>query len=372
MYFPLEQVTMQADVQALPHTAKAIVERLNTPLILADSSGNVVFANAEVSALLQYRVDALIGNNITMILEQEGGYPESFKGKEGEETTRAVLLLRKDRSLIPANIHTIFLREPALCIHEIDVPSQDDLISRESQKRSQLAQISRLATMGQMASSIAHEVNQPMGAITLYAQTAQRFLEQPEFDREKLASVLQKISEQALRAGAIIENIQNFTQTGEVAEHINLNACLAEIQPLLSNDALASGVEISYDLTPDQVRVKCDAHEIQQVIVNLCQNAIEAMKAIECRYGSTIRISTERNDASVIVRISDSGGGIPEDALASMFEPFYSTKNLGTGLGLNMCKSIIEDAGGTIQFENKSDGTGCVFSFTLPFYPPSD
>lgn len=359
-------------MQALPHTTKAIVERLNTPLIAADPNGNIMFANAEVRALLQYRVDALIGNNITMILEQDVGYPGSFQGKEGEETTRAVLLLRKDRSLIPANFHTIFLRQPDLYIHEIDVPFHDELISRDSQQRSQLAQISRLATMGQMASSIAHEVNQPMGAITLYAQTAQRLLKQPELDQGKLANVLQKISEQALRAGTIIENIQNFTQTGDVAKHLNLNECLAEIQHLISNDALARGVEINYDLTPIEVWVKSDAHEIQQVVVNLCQNAIEAMEAIECRYGSTIRISTERDDAWVIVRISDSGGGIPEDALESMFEPFFSTKYLGTGLGLNMCKSIIQDAGGTIQFENKSDGTGCVFSFTLPLSRPPD
>lgn len=363
---------MRADTQALPTAAKAIVERLNTPLIAADSAGTIVFANAEIRDLLQYSVDALIGKNITMILEQEGYYPDSFRGEDGEETTRAVLLLHKDHHVIPANIHTVFLNEPALCIHEINVPSQDELISRDSQQRIQLAQISRLATMGQMASSIAHEVNQPMGAITLYAQTAQRFLNQPDLDREKLASVLHKISEQALRAGAIIENIQNFTQTGDAAETINLNECLAEIQHLISNDALASGVEVNYDLTPVQVWVKCDAHEIQQVVVNLCQNAIEAMAAIECRYGSSIRISTERDGHWVFVRVSDSGGGIPEDAQASMFKPFFSTKNLGTGLGLNMCKSIIEDAGGTIKFENKPDGTGCTFSFTLPLTTPSD
>ena len=101
---------MRADTQALPPAAKAIVERLNTPLIAADSAGTIVFANAEIRDLLQYSVDALIGKNITMILEQEGNYPDTFRGEGGEETTRAVLLLHKDHHVIPANIHTVFLR----------------------------------------------------------------------------------------------------------------------------------------------------------------------------------------------------------------------------------------------------------------------
>lgn len=357
-------------MRALPAEVEVIFERLNTPIIAADSAGTIVFANAQLRLLLKYPADELAGENIAMILEREVSYPDFFKDVGADETLRAAILLHKDNAAVPVDVHTLYLRPLALYVHEIKATRQKDLSGRDSQQRSRLAQISRLATMGQMASSIAHEVNQPMGAITLYAQTALRYLKRPILEQEKLASVLQKIAEQALRAGAIIENIQNFTRASDTTETINLNESLAEIQHLISNDALARGVEINYDLAPAQVWVRCDSREIQQVIVNLCQNAIDAMESIECRHGSTIQISTHRRDQWVTVRISDSGGGIASDALQSMFEPFHSTKHLGTGLGLSMCKSIVEDAGGAIEYENKADGTGCVFSFKLPLTTP--
>ena len=353
-------------LQPISEEIHAVLEHLDTPLIGENSTGIVHIANAQTRSLLGYRETELVGRSIEEILSDTG--PNTLP--DVSETSRAVLVRHKNGMVIPADLHSIHLPESKITLHEIRTARQGTDTSNAAHKqRSRLAQISRLATVGQLTTSIAHEINQPMGAIALYAQTAQRLVDHPELDQEKLRKVLANIADQSLRAGSIIERIQSFSNTSSTTEIVNLNETLAQMQHLVSSDALAHGIELVFDLAPVNVWVRCNINEIQQVLVNLCHNAIEAMDDIDCKFGTTITVSTRRSDHFAFVAVDDLGGGIPKEATLSLFEPFQTTKPLGTGLGLSMCKSIVEDLGGSIEFENKPDGTGSVFKFSLPIEP---
>ena len=355
------------DTRANPHPISeqvhAVLEHLDTPLLAENSSGFIHMANVQARSLLGYRETELVGRHIQDVLAND----ETTTRTDADETSRAGLVRHKNGRVIPTDLHSIYVPELELTLYEFRTSTKDANTSNTAHKqRSRLAQISRLATMGQLSTSIAHEINQPMGAITLYAQTAQRLLANEELDREKLSTVLAKIADQSLRAGSIIERIQTFSNTSNTNEVVNLNETLAEMQHLVSSDALAHGIELVFDLTPVQVWVTCNINEIQQVLVNLCHNAIEAMDDIGCENGTTITVSTRRSDQFAFVAVDDLGGGIPENTARSLFEPFQTTKPLGTGLGLSMCKSIVEELGGSIEFENKPNGKGSIFKFSLP------
>ena len=248
-----------------------------------------------------------------------------------------------------------------------NLSQDDDTEQLLLEQRAQLAHAGRLITMGELTASIAHEVNQPLAAIEMYAKTCQRLLGKESFDRELVHSTLQKLSDQTLRVGEVITGIQRFVKSSDGARSlVNVNAALAEIQHLIAGDALSRGIELVYDLTPNRTQVRCDARQIQQVALNLLRNAIEAMDEVDCCNGAQIILSTQLKDGFVSVAVDDTGAGVPSTQEQHMFVAFHSTKLQGIGLGLSICKSIIEDHGGEIGYSNKEAGQGCIFYFTLP------
>jgi signal transduction histidine kinase len=236
----------------------------------------------------------------------------------------------------------------------------------ESQKRmTELAHVNRQATTGELSSSIAHELNQPLGSILTNAEAAELILKSDNPDLTEIREILADIKRDDQRAGEVIRRLRNFLKrTPFETRDIDLNAIMNETFKFLSVQASARNVALYLQTAPGTLRIKGDPVQLQQVILNLVVNSIDAMDRIP--YGRTVIGRTELNGgSSAVISISDSGPGIPADKLAQVFDPFYTTKDQGMGIGLSIARTIVLAHKGQIWAENQSGG-GAAFHFTLP------
>lgn len=235
---------------------------------------------------------------------------------------------------------------------------------REARER--VMHVSRLATMGEMASGISHELNQPLAAITTYAQAGARLLAATDPDVGEVRDVLEQIAAQALRAGEIIRRlrslVRNRTSTRELAD---LNGVIRELEPLARADARASDVRVLLELDPQLPRAHLDPIQMQQVVLNLLRNGIDAVQALSPGQREVcIRTGTGPNGEVQII-VLDNGAGIPDELHAQLFTPFMTTKPHGTGLGLAISRSIVEAHRGRLEFQ-PNQPRGAIFTVTLP------
>ena len=237
---------------------------------------------------------------------------------------------------------------------------------RESYKRmTELAHVNRQATTGELSSSIAHELNQPLGSILTNAETAELILKSDNPDLAEIREILADIKRDDQRAGEVIRRLRNFLKrTPFEIRDIDLNEIMGEVFKFLSVQASARNVALYLQTAPGTLRIKGDPVQLQQVILNLVVNAMDAMATIP--YGRTVIGRTELNGgSSAVISISDSGPGIPADKLAQVFDPFFTTKAQGMGIGLSIARTIILAHKGQIWAENQTGG-GAAFHFTLP------
>jgi two-component system, LuxR family, sensor kinase FixL len=231
--------------------------------------------------------------------------------------------------------------------------------------RQRIMQVSRLATAGEMASGIAHELNQPLAAIANFAQASTRLLSSPAPDLAEVQDALRQIAEQALRSGDIIHRFRSLTRYRALTlEQVNLNDVIKEIEPLTHADARASGTRVILELSSEPLPVRVDRIQMQQVLLNLLRNSFDAMQSIAPGQRE-ITIRTTRDacgDLELIV--ADNGPGVPEEMHARLFMPFATTKEQGTGLGLVISRSIVEAHGGRLQYQSNQPH-GARFTVTL-------
>ncbi len=248
----------------------------------------------------------------------------------------------------------------------LDITDRDRAENDARRLESELAHVSRLSSMGEMAAGFAHELNQPLTAISNYAQGSLRRLRSERVTPPELQRVMELIADQAQRAGDIIRRIRRFVQKEDTQKQgIDLNSAIRETAALLSGEALRHEVDVALELADDLPDVMGDTIQVQQVILNLARNSFEAMSEA----GSEARrliIRTARRDAQNIeVMVADTGPGIPEEVSEHIFLPFFTTKSGGMGMGLSICRSIIEAHGGKLAVaSNGSSGTAA--RFTLP------
>jgi signal transduction histidine kinase len=236
----------------------------------------------------------------------------------------------------------------------------------ESRNRmSELAHVNRQATAGELSSSIAHELNQPLGSILANAETAEMILKSAQPDLEEIGEILADIKRDDQRAGEVIRRLRGYlTRTPFETKEIDLNQIMGETFKFLSVQASAHNIALYLQTAPGELRIKGDPVQLQQVILNLVVNSMDAMAAIP--YGRTVIGRTELNGGSTVeISISDSGPGIPPDKLNQVFDPFFTTKDQGMGIGLSIARTIILAHKGRIWAENQSGG-GAAFHFTLP------
>ena len=249
--------------------------------------------------------------------------------------------------------------------------SNRDITARESYKskidllQSELHHMDRVITVSALTSALAHEINQPLAAMRSYAQAALRFMdkEQPEYDSVRKA--LQGIVADNKRAADVVNRLRNLVKKDSSRfEKVEISTIINEVVEFINSEMVLRNVQVTMVLHQRNSLVQGDSVQIQQVLINLLTNALDAMddQPAETR---TITISTRNDSPSLIViSVSDTGGGIPADKLDDVFTPFHTTKSEGMGLGLAISKSIIESHGGKIWVDNNPKG-GSTFSFTL-------
>lgn len=242
-----------------------------------------------------------------------------------------------------------------------DVTEQHLAEERAQALRDQLYRASRLSAMGTLASTLAHELNQPLTAIQNYAVGSRTMLNGGEEGWGMLDNALKAIGENALRAGEVIRRLRDMTERGMVRKEVfDLEEAVREAAEL-ARSGDCEKVGLSYDFIPG-ARAVADRIQVQQVLLNLIRNACEACEQAEC---PEVCIATAQRNEWLEVRVRDAGEGVSSEALPTLFEPFISTKPEGMGLGLSISRTIVESQGGRIWAENEPGG-GAVFCFTLP------
>jgi PAS domain S-box-containing protein len=237
------------------------------------------------------------------------------------------------------------------------------------QEHERLQHVARLSTMGEMATGLAHEINQPLTAIATYAQAGRRLLASPAgAEREDLEEALTQITNQALRAGEVIRRLREFVRNRTTStESIDLNRLIEDLRVLAEPDARLNDMRLGLELAPALPLVAADPVQIQQVLLNLVRNAIDAtLETPGAPREIVVRTGVE--DGSVRVEVVDRAGGIDPTVAANLFNPFFTTKKAGTGLGLAISRSIIRAHRGKLSHQ-PTPGGGTTFVFTIPVLP---
>jgi two-component system sensor histidine kinase DctS len=247
----------------------------------------------------------------------------------------------------------------------LDVSARKRAEEQLRQQQERLQFTARLVTMGELASTLAHELNQPLSAIASYSTGCLNKLESGAYEPAKLAQVLRKLGVQAQHAGEIIRRVHDFVRRTEPKRApCDLNAVINDALGLLDAQVRRHGVRVQADLAADLPEICADRVMIEQVVVNLLRNAIDAMRDTppEARL---LGVASANGDAGITVSVADRGTGIGAEVVERLYTPFFSTKEEGMGMGLNICRSIIELHKGRLWFEPNAAG-GTLFRFTLP------
>jgi PAS domain S-box-containing protein len=249
----------------------------------------------------------------------------------------------------------------------VDVTDRKHAELEARQIRDELAHAGRIATMGEMAAALAHELNQPLAAILSNAQAAKRFLSAPNPDLEEFRDILDDIVEDDARAGLVIRRIRSLVKKDPSdARVLDLNSILREVMGLLHSDAVIRGINVRQQLEPDLPDILGDRIQLQQVLLNLLLNAFDAMRDGLSR-DRVVNIRSRHVDSEVLVIVSDCGPGIPPEDMDRLFEPFRTTKPGGLGMGLSISRSIVASHGGRMWAENNV-ARGATIGFSLPVH----
>lgn len=294
------------------------------------------------------------------------------KVQRGETDTysQQTRYVRKDGSVADVSVVNAVTHDaagqPNLIISQVaDLTAQIKAQSEIRRQHEQLAHADRLHTLGEMATGMAHEINQPLTAISLFAETGRRLFEAGEYDR--LQEIFDKLSQHSRRAGAIVERMQNMGRRKEGTKKIiDLNDLIEDVVALAEVDARTSDIDIELELGKELPSVKVDVVQIHQVALNLLRNAMDAMRLLGCCNGNTIRVSTrQRSNGFLEVAVTDSGCGVSDEVAERLFDSFSTTKSTGLGMGLPISKVIVTAHGGQLAFQN-NENCGATFTFTLP------
>jgi two-component system sensor kinase FixL len=368
------------DLLAREAHLKSILETIPDAMVVIDPRGHIQSFSSAAERLFGRKADEVIGRNVSLLMpspyrENHDSYLDRYL-RTGERRIigvgRVVVGERKDGSTFPMELaigemkssdklfFTGFIR---------DLTERQRTEARLQELQSELVHISRLTAMGEMASTLAHELNQPLAAIANYLKGARRILDKlqegspQEGSQPLVREALQKATEQSLRAGQIIHRLRNFVARGESERKgESLSKLLEEASALALVGAKDQGVRVRFDLDADRDLVFVDKVQIQQVILNLIRNAIEAMADSPKR--QLVISSGEAAGQMVEIRVSDTGTGLAPEVVQQLFQPFFTTKPHGMGVGLSISKTIIEAHGGRMWADANAGG-GTVFHLTL-------
>jgi two-component system sensor kinase FixL len=282
---------------------------------------------------------------------------------------RELFARRKDGSEFPVEIGLNPIQTPGgflVLAAVVDISARKFAEAQARQHREELGHLSRVAVMGELAASVAHELNQPLSGIVSNAAAGQRFIDRGDVDLHEMRDLLADIVADGRRAGDVIRGIRSMVKKGTpTRQRVNLNDLVVNVVRLLNPDAMLHSCELETLLEPNLPAIEADPIQLQQVLINLVINAFDAMHNTPLSHRKVV-IATERNDDGAICSsVRDYGVGISEEARDRLFDRFFTTKTEGLGLGLGIVRSIVESHGGTVAAENV-DGGGARFHFALP------
>lgn len=232
--------------------------------------------------------------------------------------------------------------------------------------RSEITHVGRVSVMGQLASALAHEINQPLGAILRNAEAAAMYLQEVNPDLDEIRAIVEDIRKDDQRAGAVIDRMRLLLRRHDVQmQPLGVAELLGDVAALVRPEAVARHVKVELDIARDVARVAGDRVHLQQVLLNLVANGMDSIDE-SSRNGRSICVSARRDGTqSVVIAVKDSGRGMAPHEIAQLFEPFFTTKAKGMGMGLSISRTIVEAHGGRLWAQNNDDG-GALFSFTVP------
>ena len=354
---------------------RSILDTVPDATVVIDERGIMQSFSAAAERLFGYREDAVSGRNVSMLMpppfrEQHDGYIARYLAT-GEKRIigidRVVTGLRKDGSTFPMKLEVGEMRSGDRRFFTgfiRDLTERQETEHKLQELQTELARLSRLTAMGEMASTLAHEINQPLSAISNYLQGCQRLLEPIDHpSAPKVRDALTETVNQTLRAGHIIRQLREFVSRGETEKRPeNLNSLVEEASALALVGAKEEGVKTVFSFDREIAPVLVEKVQIQQVLLNLMRNAIEAMHGC-ARKELLVSTSTLDKD-KVEVSVADTGSGLSGDIEGRLFQPFVTTKPSGMGVGLSISKRIVEAHGGEMWVE-PNPGGGTIFRFTL-------
>ena len=356
---------------------QALLEAAVDAIIMIDATGVILALNSAARRLFGYSAEEALGRNINLFMpaaiaaEHDEHIARYLRTGEARVIGRGreVEARRRDGSTFPAHLSVGRVPDsdpPRFVGFVHDLTPQRAAEQESQQAQARLSQVSRFAAMGEMAAGIAHELNQPLSAIATYAQACDRMLDRPDPDLPEIHAALKQISAQALRAGEVIRRLRHMVSNRQTDRaELPLNDVVQELATLASTDTRHGEVELLFELAPDAGIVNIDRVQIQQVLLNLLRNAIEALDGLVTDR-RRITVGTRLlADQEVEVFVRDRGPGVSQETLDRMFDPFYTTKRSGTGLGLAISRTIARSHHGTLAHRPNPEG-GAEFYLRLP------
>jgi len=356
---------------------RSILATVPDAMVVIDEKGIILSFSAAAEKMFGYAESEVVGENVSMLMpspdrERHDSYLHNYL-ETGERKIigigRVTTARRRDGNTFPIELSVgeawidgkrIFTG----FIHDITERQKAELTMQDLQ--SELAHVGRVSEMGTLASSLAHELNQPLTAIASYCEGIRELLA-GKLDPEKIETVrgaLDEAAAESVRAGEIVRRMRDFLSHGQTEHRLeHLPRLITEANALALVGSREHGIEVQVSLDPQADQVFVDRVQIQQVLVNLIRNAIEAMADSAVR-SLTITSGLSRS-GFVTISVEDTGSGISDSIAPQLFQPFITSKEAGMGIGLSICRTIIEAHGGHIWFE-PGEERGTVFRFTLP------
>ncbi len=381
-------LTLIKTIEELNHSRHQLLEReakLNSILnasiegiIVIDTSGTIVSINAAVEKIFGFSAEELIGFSVNLLMPINMRKKQDYYLKKylrifvpqviGQ--IREVEGLRKDGALVPLDMTIAEFPLDGMhyysgIVRDVSARKQQEL--QEKDHLEKLAHVTRLGLMGEMASGIAHEVNQPLSAVVNYTQVCLRYIQNENPDLSKIAETLNKANQQALKAGQIIHSMREFVKPRKIHRStVDINELIYDAISIFEPDFKQHLIVMRFELTKNLPSVFIDRVQIEQVILNLIRNSIDALKELPQFTQRQLSIETSLNHLNyIVVRVKDNGPGLSPVQREKILTPFFTTKASGMGMGLSISRSLVEAHQGTLHFNSKED-KGTTFYFTLP------
>jgi two-component system sensor kinase FixL len=352
-------------------------------VVLQAADGAIAACNASAESILGLSADQMMGRTSVdphwNAIHEDGSpfpgetHPAMVSLRTGQSSSNVVMGVHKpDGALtwISINSQPIFRPgEPkpyAVVVTFADISDRRNAEIEVQRLHQELSHMGRVTMMGELTAALAHELNQPLTAILSNTQAAQRFLAQPQPDLEELRAILADIVADDQRAGEVIGRVRSLMKKGGSERRpLDLNDLIEDVARLVRSDALLKNVLVTLHLQPHLPKVCGDRVQLQQALLNLLVNALDSMKDTPIGERHLCLSATQTDTLSVLITVADRGTGIPPEKMELVFEPFFTSKPEGMGMGLPICRSIIEAHGGRIWVTN-NPGRGASFCFSLP------